>query len=139
MGVEDEIYAYGLERNFTDVKHSASRATPRIYVKPGIAQNQSGAIIYRLMPFGEVFRLFQIRADGEVILLSNPEKGFGPTQPNVQTHFLDEDALMRMKETWIKTMFTVELQPSAERVEEAKKHQAVRFVHPALSRKSKQK
>src|SRR3989442_6198096 len=73
QAVEDEIYDYGYEKHFFQMGENVG-ASPlhwksrlRIYVDPQI-QDGGGQLIYKLMPYGEVLRMYSIDESGRVVL-----------------------------------------------------------------------
>ena len=150
QAVEDEIYDYGYEKHFYQLGESiagpegATRTRMRIYVDPEIdSTDESGRIIYKLMPYGEVLRDFVIRRDGLVVLAGDPQNGFPQTQESsTKTVYLDDDQLCRMKHDWIKSSFVIDDSPGAEMIQEAAKRQKLRtgfsdweYRHPSDRRK----
>jgi len=134
QAVEDEIYDYAYEKKFYHMGEnvagatSATRTSMRIYVDPEIdSTDESGRIIYKLMPYGEVLRDFVIRRDSLVVLSGDPQNGFPQTQESsTKTVYLDDDEVCRMKHDWIKSYFVVDDSPSPERVQDAIKRQKLR-------------
>ena len=82
QAIEDEIYAKGYQTRYGDLGEPGSHGVHRIavYVQPLISKGR-GWIVYKLMPFGEIYRMYSISADGEVRLHGDPSIGFPPTQP----------------------------------------------------------
>lgn len=125
--VEDEIYDYQLEADFTDLRNRENSASLPIYIKPTLDANGMGRIVYKLMPYGEIIRFFQIRGDGSVVLMSNPQMGFRPTQPNMPTLYLEDEFLLRIKSRWRQKRFTVLFDPPADRIRQAIERQRLRY------------
>jgi hypothetical protein len=134
QAVEDEIYDYGYENHFRQMSENvASPASPprirmRIYIDPEIdPTDESGRVIYKLMPYGEVLREFIIRRNGLVVLSGDPQNGFPPTQEsNTKTVYLDDDDVCRMKHDWVRSFFVVDDSPNAETIQEVVKRQKLR-------------
>jgi len=129
--IEDEIYARGYETKYADLGEPREQGEHRlpVYIQPTVSEGR-GWIIYKLMPFGEIYRMFSISKDGAVSLHGNPSNGFPPTQPDYLTLYMDDEDLCKTKHDWRKEYFLVELHPSAKRVSEAKVHQRQRGSSP---------
>lgn len=70
-------------------------------------------MIYKLMPFGEVERYFEIRKDGMVVLYGDPANGFPPNGgPSMKTVYLPDSGVMHAKLTWIKRHVVIPFEPS---------------------------
>src|SRR5215472_10663857 len=87
QAVQDEIYDREYQGYFFpeggpvgDVI-SVSRTRVRLYVDPVLKRGE-GEAIYKLMPYGEVVRLFHAHDDGIIVLDGDPELGFPASQPN---------------------------------------------------------
>lgn len=140
LAIEDEIYDYGYQiYEFGDVGRRVANEKQeiRIYVRPFLEQGKDlgevgkgeGQVIYKLMPFGEVFRFFSIEKDGAAIVYGNPEFGFHPEHPNYLTVYMDDDDLCQFKHDWLKSSYVIQLHPSAERLHEAAERQRKRIGH----------
>jgi hypothetical protein len=134
QAVEDEIYDYGYENHFRQMSENiaspagAPQIRMRIYIDPEIdPTDESGRVIYKLMPYGEVLREFIIRRNGLVVLSGDPQNGFPPTQEsNTKTVYLEDDDVCRMKHDWVRSFFEVDDSPNAEIIQEAVKRQKLR-------------
>ena len=131
QAIQDEVYDYGYQGHFFpeggpvgDVV-SDSRTRVPLYISP-VLDDGEGQAIYKLMPYGEVLRLFHVRDDGTVVLDGDPEIGFPATQPNRKTVYLKDSVVERMKREWVKSSFDVDLSPSPERVQDAVRRQKQR-------------
>lgn len=128
QAIVDEIYLNDLEGYGFDVgkQISDSRYELNAYFKPTLNSENAGWVIYKLMPYGEVYRMFYIRSDGLAVLFGKLRDRFPPTQPSYLTVYIDDDELCRMKTEWQKGRLTVELKPSADRLAEARARQQKR-------------
>jgi hypothetical protein len=134
QAVEDEIYDYGYQKQFfqkgkkVETSPSTSSIRVRIYVEPELDVNeQSGRVIYRLMPNGEVIRDFVVRTNGLVLLSGDPQNGFPPTQESsTKTAYMDSDEVRQMKRDWLKAFFVVDGFPGYKRIQEAAQRQKLR-------------
>jgi hypothetical protein len=128
--VQDEVYDYGYERDFYSVglnvgppRHWKSRLV--IYVQPGI-EDGLGKAIYKLMPYGEVLRVFEVEDDGSVVLDGNPQHGFPVTQPSHKTLFDDEEEICDVKRKWLKRSFQIDTSPTDDLRQKAVARQSAR-------------
>ncbi len=121
QAIVDEMYAHHLQGYVADIGKQTSGPAYRIraYFKPTLNNDRAGWVIYKLMPYGEVLRLFTVRSDGLAVLYGKPQDRFPPTQPSYLTVYMDDDELCRFKMEWAKAHFEVELKPNADRVAEA--------------------
>jgi hypothetical protein len=134
LAVQDEIYDYGYQDEFWGFATSGEKgkiAQYNVYVTP-IAQWNSnswqGQIIYKYPPFGEIIRSFFIGKDMKslVALGSTPGSGFSWNQPDTQTIYADDDEICKFKQTWLKTSFSFELEPSPDVLKQAYSRQVRR-------------
>jgi hypothetical protein len=104
---------------------SSSRTRVPLYIDP-MVEDGEGQAIYKLMPYGEVLRLFHVHDDGTVVLDGDPELGFPASQPNRKTVYLKDSDVGQMKRDWVKAFFGVDLSPSPEMVQDAVRRQKQR-------------
>ncbi len=128
QAILDEMYVDNLQPYVIDVGKELSRSEYQlnIYFKPTLNKDNAGWVIYKLMPYGQVYRLFSIRSDGLAILYGKLRDRFPPTQPSYLTVYMDDDDLCQMERDWGKGHFTVQLKPSAERLAQARARQKKR-------------
>lgn len=121
QAIVDEMYANDLQPYVIDVGTalSPSEYQMNLYFKPTLNKEGAGWVIYKLMPYGEVYRLFSIRSDGLAILYGKLRDRFPPTQPSYLTVYMDDGDLCKIENEWQKEHFTVELKPSSLRIAEA--------------------
>ena len=55
------------------------------YFKPTLNSTGTGWVIYKLMPYGQVLRMFSLRSDGVAVLYGKLRDRFPPTQPSYLT------------------------------------------------------
>ncbi len=135
--VEDEIYDYGyygkfyqIGENIGNSAHWVSRL--HIYINPDYnVVDGYGEVIYKLMPFGQIYRLFYLDENGAVKLDGDPQNQFPITQPSHQTVFMDDEDVCRREQKWTKGFFAVDVVPSEETIMGAAKRQKERtgFSH----------
>ena len=128
QAIVDEMYANDLQGYGFDVgkQTSGSAYQLRAYFKPTLNSDRAGWVIYKLMPYGEVLRMFNVRSEGLAVLYGKLRNRFPPTEPSYLTVYMDDDVLCRTKMEWSKEDITVELKPSPERVEAARARQKSR-------------
>jgi hypothetical protein len=147
QAVQDEIYDREYQGYFFpeggpvgDVI-SDSRTRLSIYVDP-VVEDGEGEAIYKLMPYGEVLRLFHVHKDGTIVLDGDPELGFPASQPNRKTVYMEDRAVDRIKREWLRSSFEIDLSPRAETLQDAIRRQKQRtggfsaweFAHPKESK-----
>lgn len=122
QAIVDEMYVNDLQPEVIDVGTEVSDSEYQMtaYFKPTLDKDNSGFIIYKLMPYGEVLRLFSVEPDGLAILYGRLRDHFPPTHPSYLTVYMDDDQLCQLKKDWKKSYFRVELKPSAKRIAEAR-------------------
>jgi hypothetical protein len=96
-----------------------------LYINPSLEDGE-GQAIYKLMPYGEVLRFFDVHDDGTIVLDGDPEIGFPASQPNRKTVYLKDSVVYGMKRDWVKSSFSVDLSPSPEMVQAAVRRQKQR-------------
>lgn len=127
LAIEDEIYDWGCQKDFEFVGTSSSNGHEvRVYINPQLSDGR-GEIIYKLMPFGEVYRSFSIVMDGMASLDDTPQQGFGPERPNYKTVYMDDDELVKDKEQWTRSIFVISEHPTKDRLDEARARQHERL------------
>ena len=132
LGVQDEIYDFGYQKQFYEVGPEPARGVTRVplYIQPGLKDGE-GTVIYKLMPYGEVIRNFHFNKDGLAVLEGAPDGGFRPTQPNTLTLYMDDDEICRWKHKWVRQHFDILDTPPAERVRDASERQKQRIGYSA--------
>jgi len=128
QAIVDEMYANDLQPYVMDVgkEVSPSEYQVALYFKPTLNNNGAGWVIYKLLPYGEVHRMFTLHSDGSAVLFGKLRDRFPPTEPSYLTVYMDDDELCKTKREWQKGYFTVQLKPSADRVAEARTRQQKR-------------
>lgn len=146
QAVEDEIYDYGYYKNFYQIGENIGTPThwiarTRIYINPVYnSADKHGEVIYKLMPYGQIYRLFYIEADDRIVLDGDPQNHFPITQPSHQTVFMDSDEVCRFEQTWMKDFFVVDTEPSLGMIRGAAQRQKARtgfsdweYEHPRVA------
>jgi len=125
QAIEDEIYDYGYYNDFYQIGENTGTprhwvARTRVFINPMYnSDDRHGEVMYKLMPFGQIYRLFYIGDDGSVKLDGDPQNHFPITQPSHQTVFMDEDDVCRFVHAWIKDSVVVDTEPSVEMIQSA--------------------
>jgi hypothetical protein len=148
QAVQDEIYDREYEGYFFpeggpvgDVI-SESRTRVPLYVDP-VVEDGEGEAIYKLMPYGEVLRLFHVHRGGKIVLDGDPELGFPASQPNRKTVYMEDRDVNRMKREWLRSSFEIDLSPTSEAIQDVVHRQKQRtggfsaweFAHSKESKK----
>jgi hypothetical protein len=131
QAVEDEIYDHKYEVNYFLIDdQGAGDTTPAkisIYITKELSKDGDGVAVYKLMPLGEVYRLFVVQKDGLVVLLGDPEKGFPPIGGSVLTIYMSDDKVCSfIQQKTIKSHFTVDPGVSKQRLSAAIQRQLQR-------------
>lgn len=138
--IEDEVYDYSLEGEYSNIGSSGGINVPTrvpAYVSPPNPGNLSGAVIYRLMPYGEVFRGYVVGKDGRVVLLGSPGLGFSAYQPNTRTVFLEDEFVCEFKSKAVRISFEVDPRVSPVRLRAAERRQILRVGESMRTQKAK--
>ena len=97
QAVEDEIYDLGEEGKYFLVDNQGAGdskpATISIHISTEISGDGHGVAVYKLMPYGEVYRYFTIHDDGLAVLSDDPHNGFKPTGGSTLTAYMSDDAV----------------------------------------------
>ncbi|HKV05249.1 MAG TPA: hypothetical protein VJO53_09110, partial [Candidatus Acidoferrales bacterium] len=132
QAVEDEIYDYGYYAKFYEIGENTGtpqhwKARVRIFVNPVYnSTDQHGEVIYKLMPYGQIDRLFYIDVKGEIKLDGDPQNRFPITQPSHQTVFMDDLDVCRDEQSWVGTFFVVDTAPTPDMIKGAAQRQKAR-------------
>jgi hypothetical protein len=131
QAVEDEIYDLHEEGKYFLVDdQGAGNTTPAtiaIYVSKEISANGNGVAVYKLMPYGEVYRYFVVRSDGLVVLSDDPHHGFLPTGGSMLTVYMSDEVVCDfIAHRSIKSSFVVDPDVSKQRLGEAIQRQLKR-------------
>lgn len=129
LAIQDEIYDEGCQGYGADASAKSDGHSYQLplYIQRSFNKNGLAWAIYKFLPMGEVLRGFAVDQTGVADLYGHPEWGFPPTEISYRTAYMNDDDLCQLKHDWIRTSFTLELQPSAERLREAEQRQKVRF------------
>jgi hypothetical protein len=127
--IQDEIYDLNLEKYIDDIgtrsPEHRNLYSVNVYLQPEVVDDSRSWVIYKLMPAGEVVRMYEIGRSGRIYLHSKPGE-FNITGPDYPTVFMDDDKLCKLKHDWIKRQFVVDTNPSPELVADARARQRQR-------------
>jgi hypothetical protein len=132
QAVEDEVYDYGYYDKFYQIGENIGNpqhwmARIDIYINPLYnSTDDYGEVIYKLMPYGQIYRLFYIDANGQLKLDGDPQNHFPITQPSHQTVFMDEADVCRRERSWMRTFFVVDTAPTTAMITSSAQRQKVR-------------
>ena len=132
QAVQDEIYDYGFEDDYSRVGENLARDPSKwksrmpICVNPEIEDGE-GRVIYQLMHYGEIYRVFTIRKDGLVILDGDPELEFPPTQASLKTLYMNKGRVRQLKHDWLRDSFLIDTAPESRIVQDAAERQMRRI------------
>ena len=132
QAVEDEIYDYGYFSQFYEIGGNVGtphhwKARVHLFINPLYdSTHRYGEAIYKLMPYGQIYRVFYIDAAGDLTLDGDPQNGFPITQPSLQTVFMDPLDVCRDEQSWIDTFFVVDTSPTLDMIKDAAQRQKQR-------------
>ena len=132
QAIEDEIYDYGYYNKFYEIGGNIGtpqhwRARVHLFVNPDYdSTSRHGEVIYKLMPYGQIYRLFYLDANGGIKLDGDPQNGFPITQPSHQTVFMDDLDVCRREQSWMDTFLVVDTAPTLDMIRNAAQRQKVR-------------
>jgi hypothetical protein len=133
--IQDEIYDYGYQDSFWGFETAVPngpQASFNIYVRPtrvptnGCHNCLEGVVIYKYLPFGELFRPFVIDSNRGITLIGSPQYGFSWNKPASPTIYMADEDVIKDKQRWLKVPFSIDLSPSVASCREAAARQKVR-------------
>jgi hypothetical protein len=131
QAVEDEVYDYNYEDKYFLIDDQGAGDTKpakiSIYISKEISGDGDGIATYKLMPYGEVYRLFVVQKDGLVVLLGDPQRRFPPTGGSMLTVYMTDDEVCSfIQHRATKSYFTIDPDVTKQRLEEAIQRQVKR-------------
>src|SRR5260370_13095025 len=132
--IQDEVYDLKLEKDFFSVgmtnKDNRNQEILNVYFQPDVIEDSRSWVIYKLMPDGEIVRMYEIGRSGRIYLHGKPGE-FRITQPDYPTVFMDDDQLCKLKHDWLRRQFVLDTNPSpclvaAARARQRQRNQASR-------------
>jgi hypothetical protein len=145
QAIEDELYDLRHEKLYFQIDDNSggnnSPAQISFYVSKTLSANGTGVVLYKDMPYGEVYRYFVVEESGLVKLSGNPTSGFPPTGGSMLTIYMtDEQVCDFIQNRSYKSKFTIDPDASRERIREAENRQIRRTGYSfRLSEKTGQK
>ena len=92
--IQDEIYDLNLEKDMDLVgkkgNNNPDEVLVNVYFQPDVIDNSRSWVIYKLMPDGEILRMYEMGRSGRIYLHGKPGE-FRITQPDYPTVFMDDD------------------------------------------------
>ena len=121
----DEIYLDTLAGQYSLLPRGG--ASVSLYIRPSWDDRQIW-VIYKLLPYGEVRRAVWPVGDGSLMQLAGSPMEWPASawEQFVLTVYLDDDDVMRMKSTWKRFSFAVDVEASPLEVQAARRRQAIR-------------
>jgi hypothetical protein len=128
QAIEDELYDLQREKLYFQIDESSggdnTPAEISMYVSKEISSNGTGVVVYKDMPYGEVYRYFDVGPDGTVKLAGNPTSKFPPTGGSMLTVYLtDEEVCEFIQHKAYKSKFTIDPLASPKRISDAENRQ----------------
>jgi hypothetical protein len=127
--IQDEIYDLKLEKYVDDIgersPQNRNQYSVNVYFQPEVIEDSRSWVIYKLMPDGEIVRMYEIGRSGRIYLHGKPGE-FRVTQPDYPTVFMDDDQLCKLKHDWLRRHFVVDINPSPALVAAARARQRQR-------------
>jgi hypothetical protein len=97
-----------------------------VYLNPELKGGNVGWVIYKLMPYGQVLRMYTLRSDGLAVLYGKLSNRFPPTEPSYLTVYMSDDQLCRLEHEWAKYQVRISTSPSPTLLQEAIRRQRAR-------------
>ena len=131
QAIEDELYDLRREKLYFQVDENSggdnSPAEISMYVSKEISPNGTGVVVYKDMPYGEVYRYFDVGSDGLVKLSGDPMSKFPANGGSMLTVYMtDEDVCDFIQNKAYKGKFTINTVASPKRIREAENRQLQR-------------
>lgn len=132
QAIEDEIYDLKREGQFFEIDGNGGGAdTPAsisMYVLKEVSANGTGAVIYKNMPLGEVYRYFTVDSDGVVTLSGSPNSKFPMHGGSFLTIYTTSEEVSKfvMEESY-KGKFVIDPKAPKKRIQDAEKRQISRI------------
>lgn len=130
QAVEDEIYDLGHEKLYFLIDDNKggdkSPAKISLYVSKTLSPNGTGVVLYKDMPYGQVYRYFDVEKNGLVHLSGDPTGGFPPTGGSMLTIYMTDEQVCAFIHKSYKSFFVVDPDVSQKRLHEAEERQIER-------------
>lgn len=118
LAILDEIYDYDFQDQYVDILPLKDGRYPLVvYVNPKVETGKASQAIYKL-PFGEVFRVFEINR-GLAVLIREPRDKFPPTSSSTLTLYLKDEDICAAKRDWIRETVLINPHPSKSEIHDA--------------------
>jgi hypothetical protein len=128
QAIEDELYDLKHEKLYFQIDENSggdtSPAEISIYVSKEVSPNGTGVVVYKDMPYGEVYRYFDVEPDGTIKLAGDPTSKFPPYGGSMLTVYMtDEEVFDFIEHKAYKFKFTIDPQASPKRIHDAEERQ----------------
>lgn len=128
QAIEDELYDLKREGLYFQVDGNGggddSPAKISMYVGKSISPNGVGVVVYKNMPYGEVYRYFDVDSNDTVVLAGDPTSKFSPHGGSMLTIYMtDEEVCTFIQTKSYKSTFTINPQASSKRIHDAEVRQ----------------
>lgn len=142
QAIEDELYDLRHEGLYFQIDdNSGGDSTPAkisMYVSKDISPNGIGVVIYKDMPYGEVYRYFVVGKDGLIELSGNPTSRFPPHGGSMLTIYMtNEEVCDFIQNKAYRSNFIIDPLASPKRIHEAEDRQMRRTGYSFRSEQSK--
>ncbi|MBD8874358.1 hypothetical protein [Rhodanobacter sp. DHB23] len=128
QAIEDELYDLKREGLYFQIDGNSggddSPAEISMYVSKDISPNGVGVVVYKDMPYGEVYRYFDVDSDGTIELAGDPVSKFPPHGGSMLTVYMtDEEVCNFIQSKSYKSKFVIDPQASSKRIHDAEVRQ----------------
>lgn len=130
QAIEDELYDLHHEGLYFQIDENAggdsSPARISFYVSKTISGGV-GIVLYKDMPYGQVYRYFTVEKSGLIRLSGDPTSGFPPTGGSMLTIYMtDEEVIDFIEHKSYHSKFVINPQASTARIHAAERRQILR-------------
>ena len=140
QAIEDELYDLRHEKLYFQIDGNSggdsSPAEISMYVSKDRSPNGTGVVVYKDMPYGEVYRYFDVEADGTVKLAGEPTSKFPPHRGSMLTVYMtDEEVCDFIQRKAYRSKFSINPLATPKRIRDAEDRQPRRIGYSFRSGK----